>query len=108
MRIDWVPSPHLCRVVKLERTIGNERRATLDELLSTMVNRDEIEEFIKTTVDWIISLLRHELPAVLTRTGALSMKAKRSEQQRSFSAIGDDFALELLPWTVTSRDGRAR
>ena len=51
MQIDRISSPRVHRVVELERRLGHQRRATLDELLSTIINRDEVDEFIKKTVD---------------------------------------------------------
>ena len=44
----------LCRVAKLEETIGLERQATVDELLSTVLNREEVDRLIPQSVRFLV------------------------------------------------------
>jgi hypothetical protein len=41
------------RVAELAQTIEFEHKPTLDELLGTVTNRDEVEELIKRPVEFI-------------------------------------------------------
>jgi hypothetical protein len=44
----------LNRVAELAQNIEIERRPTLEELLSTVINRDEVEKLIKQPVQLIL------------------------------------------------------
>ena len=58
-----------CRVAKLEETIGLERQATVDELLSTVLNREEVDRLIPQSVRFLID----EKKNVLTDQSRISV-----------------------------------
>ena len=43
----------IIRVAELAQTIELEHKPTIEELLSTVINRDEVEELVKRPVEFI-------------------------------------------------------
>lgn len=57
------------RVAKLEETIGLERQATVDELLWTVLNREDVDRLIPQSVRFLVD----EKPDVLTDPSRISL-----------------------------------
>jgi hypothetical protein len=51
----------IIRVAELAQTIELEHKPTIEELLSTVINRDEVEELVKRPVEFILLLKKSNI-----------------------------------------------
>ena len=94
------------RVSDLAEQIELEHRPSLDELLSAVINRDEVEEMVKRPVE------THRCPSHRCRSTVLhdrvvdsSAPAAENEQQLPFKRIGAALAIAVPTFVCRNANG---
>ena len=92
------------RVSELAQTIEFEHKPTLEELLSTVINRDEVEELVKRPVEEIF--LTKNSTYKLNRVADSSVVVEKNEQLLLFNPFGVVSEIVVLIFVYVNVNGQ--
>ncbi len=96
----------ILRVIELAQAIELEHKPTLEELLSAVMNREEVEELVKRIVKFIDFINLFFEKKQLNRVVDFLVVAVKNEQQLQYKHIGVVFVIVVLIFVYENGNGQ--